>query len=100
MPNEDANPQQNTQAQKDHKMLLILLGILLVALLVFSGWYLFKPNDSETITTLVTPTTQSTEVVKISNDADLEKLEKDLNNLDIESLNDGLEDNDKDSAGF
>ena len=32
--------------------------------------------------------------------ADLEKLEKDLNNLDIESLNDGLEDNDKDSAGF
>lgn len=100
MPNEDANPQQNTSVPKDHKMLLILLGILLVALMIFAGWYLFKPSDSESFTSKITPVTQTTETVKISSDSDLEKLEKDLTNLDIDDLSSGLEENDKDSAGF
>ena len=99
MPNEDGAPQQNTAAPKDHKRLLILLGVLLVVVIIFAAWHLFKPKDSEPLTGTATPT-QSSETTKINSDADLEKLENELKDLDIDGLNTDLEGNDKDSADF
>ena len=100
MPNEGETTQQNTAAPTDHKRLLILLVVLLVVVIIFAAWHLFKPKELKPLTRIVTPTTQSSETAKIDSDADLEKLENELNNLDIDGLNTGLEGNDKDSAGF
>lgn len=100
MPNEVGAPQQNTPAPINHKRLLILLMVLFVVVVIFAAWHLFKPKDSEPLTRTATPTTQSSESAEIKSDADLKKIEDELSNLDIDSLNDDLEENDKDSADF
>ena len=100
MSNEGETTQRNIAAPKDHKRLLILLVVLFVVVVIFAAWQLFKPKESEPLTEKITPTTQSSESAKIDRDADLEKLENEINNLDIDNLDADFEGNDKDSTGI
>ena len=99
MPNEEVNSKQNTTEISGKKSLIVLLVIVLLIAAAFLVWYKLGPEKVSFSPT--TPTTsKSTEDPDVKSDADLKKLEDEVNKVDIDGLSKDLELNDKDASEY
>jgi cytoskeletal protein RodZ len=75
---------------------IILLAVIIVGFSIWLVAYYF--NNQKTASD--TPATSTQTVSEIKTDADLKKIEDDVNKMDIDSMNSELDKIDTDAAGF
>jgi hypothetical protein len=111
MPEVGATPQVNRQpnlepvpasgpAKGNRSYISIVIGVLAVAVVALAIWIGFEALTS---TSTIQPTTtniNSPSESEIKNEADLQKLEDEVNNSDIDGLTKDLDQNDTDAAEF
>ena len=99
------NPQVNNQktgtGTTGGKNFIVVAIVILVILIVLAvAWFSIKSLSPSTTTTTTPTASQGQAVPEIKSDADLGKLENELNTTDLDGLTKELDQNDKDAAEF
>ena len=100
MPNEGSNSQINSQSSSSKRTLVIFVGLLLIVAVLAAMWFIVKYPTSKPTETTTTTTTKTQAAPVIKSDIDLKKLEDEVRNVNIDSLGEDLNLNDKDASEF
>jgi len=101
-------PKQNTPSvsskpasDKGKNVAIGVIVVLVILVVLVAAWFTLESLNNDTDTTTTTPvSTQSQDPPVVKNDKDLEKLENELKNTDVDSVDSGIDANDTDAAGF
>lgn len=94
-------PPTNVEAPstKSRNVVIAIIVVLVVLIVLASIWFVLTSLGTTQTTT--TPTTTSTEEgPAVQGDKDLQKLEEEVRGTDVDSLENTLQENDKDAAEF